>query len=108
MISIDALIQDFNALSPAQQVAQWDSFTADLDAGSAGFHRYYPVLMPLWDRGDEPDEIEALRQTQHETEARADALWELQHPFPDTSWEDYDPRRLYPAAGELELAELPF
>lgn len=44
-------------LSPDEKLAQWRSFLDALDAGDAGFHRFYPVLMPLWERGDVPEVI---------------------------------------------------
>jgi hypothetical protein len=92
MISIDTLTLDWTALSSAQQLAHWTSFIDDLDAGAAGFHRFYPVLMPLWDRGDVPGPISEMELARFETEARGEALWELEHP----------------GAADLEPAELPY
>lgn len=77
MISIDALNSEWIALSPPQQLAQWENFITDLDAGTAGFHRYYRVLMPLWDRGDVPEPIHAAVMATYEDEMRADRLWQL-------------------------------
>ena len=34
MSSTSILTSDFNALSPAEQLAQWESFVADLDSGA--------------------------------------------------------------------------
>jgi hypothetical protein len=44
-------------LSPDEQLTQWQSFLDALDAGDAGYHRFYPVLMPLWARGDIPETL---------------------------------------------------
>lgn len=108
MISIDTLNSDWTALSPDAQLAQWETFIADLDAGCAGFHRYYRLLAPLWDRGDVPDPINEAQLARYETEMRAEALWELQHPSPNDSWMDYGIRQLDPATAHIDLSELPY
>lgn len=104
MSSTARLTSDFNTLSPAEQLAQWESFVADLDAGAAGFHRFYPVLMGRWDRGDVPEEIVERQRATFEAEVRADALWELEHPAMSDDWADDFARRNC----EIGLAELPF
>lgn len=108
MISIDTLTSDWSALSPDAQSAQWASFITDLDGGCAGFHRYYPVLMPLWDQGDVPDAINESQLVKYEAEMRAEAIWELQHPSPNDSWMDYGIRQLDPATTNIDLADLPY
>ncbi len=105
MSSTVILTSDFNALSPAEQLAQWESFVTDLDAGAAGFHRFYPVLMGRWDRGDVPEEIGERQLVAFEAEVRADALWELEHPPMSDDWA-HDFRRHHES--EIKLAELPF
>lgn len=108
MISINALTSDWTALSPAEQLAQWHTFIADLDAGAAGFHRYYLVLMPLWNAGDVPDETNEAALAKYEAEMQAEALWDLQHPSPNDSWMDYCIRQLDPATADFDLSELPY
>jgi hypothetical protein len=108
MISIDALTSDWIALSPSEQLAHWTTFIDDLDAGCAGFHRYYRILMPLWEQGDVPDPIDETQFAKYESEMRAEALWELQHPSPNDGWMDYCIRQLDPATADLDPAELPF
>jgi hypothetical protein len=108
MISIDTLTSDWTALSPAGQLAQWESFIADLDGGCVGFHPYYRVLAPLWDRGDVPDAINNAQLAKYEAETRAEAIWELQHPSPNDSWMDYCIRQLDPATADIDLIELPY
>lgn len=78
MISINALQSEWTALSPAQQLAHWETFVTDLDAGAAGFHRYYRVLMPLWDEGDVPAPIQDATLAQVEEDLRADWQWRLE------------------------------
>ena len=73
------LITAWTELTNAEQLRQWRRFLDALDAGGAGYHRYYPVLMPLWDRGDVPAEIEAETFEALEAEMRADAAWAVQH-----------------------------
>lgn len=81
MISIEAMTADWTALSPAEQLRQWDQFTRDLDAGEAAFHRFYLVLMPLWDRGDVPAPIAEAQLIARDRELEAEALWEATHGF---------------------------
>jgi hypothetical protein len=81
MISIEAIAAGWNALSPGEQLQQWDQFTWDLDAGEAAFHRFYLVLMPLWDRGDVPAPIAEAQLAAREAEFAAEALWEAAHGF---------------------------
>ncbi|CAN7641422.1 hypothetical protein LJR219_005034 [Phenylobacterium sp. LjRoot219] len=45
---------DWMQLSHGEQLREWGSFLRGLDAGDAGYHRYYRVLMPRWARGDVP------------------------------------------------------
>jgi hypothetical protein len=45
-------IAAFKALSKADQARIWDSFFDAMDAGGAGFHLFYDVLAPLYERGD--------------------------------------------------------
>jgi hypothetical protein len=108
MISIDTLTSDWTALSPAEQLAQWESFFADLDAGAAGFHRYYRVLMPRWDAGDVPDHVIEAQLARFEADMRIDTIWELQHPSSIDSCEDYTIHQLHASTADLELAELPY
>ena len=105
MISIDQLTAEWGVLSETQQLAQWASFLDDLDAGSGGLHRYYPVLMPRWDRGDVPDAINERQLARHEDELRAEALAE---PWGNDGWIDFCIRQLDPAMADIGLAELPF
>lgn len=44
----------WNTLTKAQQRREWDRFTEALDTGDAGYHRFYRVLMPLWEGGERP------------------------------------------------------
>lgn len=44
----------WNALSKVQQRREWARFTEALDSGDAGYHRFYGVLAPMWDRGERP------------------------------------------------------
>ncbi|HEX7948076.1 MAG TPA: hypothetical protein VF495_25650 [Phenylobacterium sp.] len=108
MISIDTLTSTWNALSPEAQLAQWETFIADLDGGCGGFHVYYRVLMPLWDQGDVPDRIEAAQLAKYEDEMRTEHLWALQHPSTADLWMDYGIRQLDPATADIDLDELPY
>jgi hypothetical protein len=81
MISIEIVTAEWTALSPAEQLRQWSQFISDLDAGEAGFHRFYLVLMPLWDRGDVPAPIADAALSARDDELRAEALWEAAHGF---------------------------
>lgn len=74
MASID-LLTAWTRLTKGEQLAQWRGFIAALDAGGAGYHPYYLVLMPLWDRGDVPVEIEAEAFEAREAEMRAETTW---------------------------------
>ena len=74
-------------LSEGEQLRQWRSFLASLDAGDAGFHRYYAELMPRWDRGDVPELIAEERYAADEAEMQTEALWEAMHGFtPDWAY----------------------
>lgn len=108
MTSIDALTAEWTALSPAHQLAQWETFIADLDAGAAGFHRYYRVLMPLWDQGDVPDLINDAHLARSEAEMQAEALGELHHPRPTQTWMDDGIRQPDPSTAEIDLIEPPY
>lgn len=44
-------------LSEPEQLSEWRSFLDELDAGCAGYHRCYPVLMPRWACGDVPVDL---------------------------------------------------
>jgi hypothetical protein len=68
-------------LPEADQLHQWRSFLASLDVGDAGYHRWYGVLMPLWDRGDVPELILDEQFDRRDAELRAEALWEAEHGF---------------------------
>ena len=59
MASIDLVIA-WTLLTKGEQLVQWRGFITALDAGGAGYHRFYPVLMPLWDRGDVPAIVDYL------------------------------------------------
>lgn len=92
MRSIEALTADWNALSQDERFAQWRSFLLDLDCGEGAFHRYYLVLMPLWDRGDVPELINDEAMEKYAAEMRAELAWERQH---------------LPTA-DFDMAELPY
>lgn len=92
MRSIEALTADWNALSQDEQFGQWRSFLQDLDCGEGAFHRYYLVLMPLWDRGDVPELINDEQMEKYAAEMRAELAWELEN--------------LPPA--DLDMSELPY
>ena len=49
-----ALQACFDNLTSSEQAAQWVRFVDALDAGDAGFHRYYLILAPIYDRGETP------------------------------------------------------
>jgi hypothetical protein len=66
-------------LSEAQQLVEWRSFLSSLDAGDAGYHRWYPVLMPLWDRGEVPPAVETEVLAAYETEMGEQAAWEARN-----------------------------
>jgi hypothetical protein len=78
MASID-LVTAWTLLTKGEQLVQWRGFITALDAGGAGYHRFYPVLMPLWDRGDVPAEIETEGFEVREAEMRAEASWAARH-----------------------------
>jgi hypothetical protein len=86
MASINTLTT-WTDLSEAQQLREWRSFLNSLDVGDAGYHRWYKVLMPLWDRGDVPGEVLDVRYAARDAELQAEALWEAQHGF-DGGWAD--------------------
>jgi len=44
----------WSQLSESEQLSEWTSFLDHLDAGDAGYHRAYAVLMPLWISGEVP------------------------------------------------------
>ncbi|WP_293392804.1 hypothetical protein, partial [Phenylobacterium sp. RIFCSPHIGHO2_01_FULL_69_31] len=85
MASID-LFTTWTQLSEAQQLNEWRAFLTSLDAGDAGYHRYYPVLMPLWDRGDVPAIVEDEAMSAYETEMREQAEWEARNPPAADAW----------------------
>lgn len=87
MASID-LFTTWTQLSEAQQLGEWRTFLTSLDVGDAGYHRFYPVLMPLWDRGDVPAIVEAEAIRAYETEMRAQAEWEARNPPAADGWMD--------------------
>lgn len=87
MASID-IFTAWTQLPEAEQLHQWRAFLAALDAGDAGYHRYYLVLMPLWDRGDVPAAIEAEAMDAYAAEMRADAAWAAENPDPTGAWFD--------------------
>jgi hypothetical protein len=97
MISIEAITTDWNALSMDEQMRQWSQFLQDLDAGEAGFHSFYLVLMPLWDCGLVPALIEEVRFSRAMNEAAADAAWELANEPLAGGWMDYSSRQVDPA-----------
>lgn len=78
MTTID-LDTAWTQLTEAQQLVEWRSFLTSLDAGDAGYHRYYPVLMPLWDRGEVPAAVEAEALDAYEAEMRELAAWEARN-----------------------------
>jgi len=88
MISIDSLQAAWTALSPAEQLRHWEQFTLDLDAGEAAFHRFYLVLMPLWDRGDVPAVIDEAQLQKRDAELEADAAWDRRNSAPAATWLD--------------------
>ena len=49
-----ALQARFDILTVSEQAAQWVRFVDALDSGDAGFHPYYLVLAPIYDRGETP------------------------------------------------------
>jgi len=87
MASID-LFTTWTQLSEAQQLTEWRTFMVSLDAGDAGHHRYYLVLMPLWDRGDVPAVVEAEAMDAYETEMREQAEWEARNSPAADAWMD--------------------
>jgi hypothetical protein len=97
MISTLDHTADWNALSEAEQLRQWSRFTMDLDAGEAAFHRFYLVLMPMWDRGDVPTGIDRGRFARRIIEAAEDAAWELGRPPVADGWMDDSVRQANPA-----------
>lgn len=62
MGSIDTTFE-WMQLPPAEQLLQWRSFVSSIDCGDAGYHRYYPVLMPRWVRGDVPQVAGGVRES---------------------------------------------
>ena len=87
MASID-LFTTWTQLSEAQQLGEWRTFLTSLDVGDAGYHRFYPVLMPLWDRGDVPAIVEDEAMSAYETEMREQAEWEARNPPAADAWMD--------------------
>lgn len=87
MASID-LFTAWTQLSHAEQLDQWRGFIIALDAGDAGYHRFCLLLMPLWDRGHVPAEVEAEALDAYEAEMRADAAWAVRNPSPADEWLD--------------------
>jgi len=61
-------------LPTLQRRAEWRSFIVALDVGDAGYHRFYPVLMPLWDRGEVPDLVNDEQLAMRDAELLRDAL----------------------------------
>ncbi len=108
MITIDTLTSDWTALSPAAQRALWRHFIEALDAGAAGYHRYYQVLMPLWDRGDVPDWINSAALTEATDEVRGAASSDLLQPSPINRWRGHLVCQLDGATAGVDPAELPF
>lgn len=109
MTSTNTLMDAWTALSPAEQLAQWDRFTRDLDAGEGAFHRYYLVLMPLWDRGDVPAQISEAQQQKVDAEMAAEARWEQRQPPRFDAWFDYSVAQSNTAtAAIIDLSEVPF
>jgi len=109
MISTDTLMAAWTALTPAEQLAQWQQFTQDLDAGEAAFHRFYLVLMPLWDRGDVPEAINERQLQKLHAEMAEEAAWELEHPPLADAWFDYCVAQADPStAAALDHFEVPF
>ena len=49
-----ALQARFGDLNSSEQAAEWVRFVDALDAGGAGFHPFYLVLAPIYDRGETP------------------------------------------------------
>ena len=87
MATID-LFTTWTQHTEAQQLIEWRTFLASLDAGDAGYHRYYLVLMPLWDRGDVPAIVQAEAMDAYETEMREQAEWEARNPPAADAWMD--------------------
>lgn len=109
MTSANILMDAWTALSPAEQLAQWEHFTRDLDAGEAAFHRYYLVLMPLWDRGDVPALISEAQLQKLEAEMVAEAMWERRQLPRSDAWFDYSVAQSNTAtAAIIDLSEVPF
>jgi len=48
MLMIEQLAHNWNAMTEADRALYWEDFTEMLDAGEAGYHRYYRLLMPVW------------------------------------------------------------
>jgi hypothetical protein len=64
-------IEPWNRLTPAEQHAAWSSFIEALDAGDAGYHRHYPLLARLWERGDAPPCLELQQAPRRRATRRA-------------------------------------
>lgn len=79
MNSLNTFAIAWNALSEAEQLNEWRAFVAALDAGDAGYHRFYSVLMPLWDRGEVPTQIAEEAAAANDAELMLEAAWEALH-----------------------------
>lgn len=68
MQSIEHQIEAWNALSAEERRLHWEDFTEMLDAGDAGYHRFYRVLMPMWqgeEMGAAPAQVEGIYKPYH-------------------------------------------
>lgn len=79
MNSLDTFAIAWNTLPDVAQLTEWRSFVAALDAGDAGYHRFYSVLMPLWDRGEVPVQIVEEAAAANDAELMREAAWEALH-----------------------------
>jgi hypothetical protein len=52
----------FEALSSNAKAAQWVSFLDAIDAGDMGWHPYYLVLAPMYERGVSPFDAETAAE----------------------------------------------
>ena len=54
MQTIEQVQTAWAALDRQAKLEAWDQFSRDLDYGQAGWNPYYLVLMPMWERGEQP------------------------------------------------------
>ena len=68
-----ALLQArFDGLTDLEKAGEWVGFLDTLDAGGVGYHPYYLILAPMWERGETPFDAERLELMERYTVAEDD------------------------------------